>query len=305
MKVPEGWRVETVRGDSDLELSAAATESFLIGGIYIHNPSSDYVTIQTESTTVAYFRVGGTQGNHLAFPPSGDGEGNLLDMLYASGLHRGFPVAEGQTFLISGAAQAGAVQSVLYRRAKSGQYKSEQPNGAQAMDRDQVIYGRVSGGAGSGANVYGTSQVPAEWHDFPFGQNAPERRKIQLLALCLSDVGKTSSTQSNRQETTFLRYIEELSRLWDDGDDNIVVEGESSDSADQTDVAAGQNVLGNLTEKDRNMPLVLSKPRTYRGGEEVNVYISTELEAGSANFAEGDAEIAAVQRITRQGSRSR
>jgi hypothetical protein len=61
------FALKTVFGNTDLELKADPGESFLIKNIFISLPSSNFITLRTEKTTVGYFRVGGNLGSHLPF----------------------------------------------------------------------------------------------------------------------------------------------------------------------------------------------------------------------------------------------
>lgn len=59
--------VKQVIGNTDLELEAKSGESLLVKDILIYNPATNYLTVSIEKTTVGYFRIGGTLGNHLPF----------------------------------------------------------------------------------------------------------------------------------------------------------------------------------------------------------------------------------------------
>lgn len=300
MDFPSQPMVKTVEGNTDLALQADGEESFLVEGIFIHNSATNHVTVTTEDTTVGYWRVGGTQGNHLFFPPSDAQVPNLLTTLYRRGLHRGYPVEQGQKLLIEGAAQANAVQTVLYRKGEPGKYKKEQPNGSQAQDNDMMIYGQVSGGAADGFNLYDTNQGPTEWPGFPFDELSPRRKQVKVLALAVSDVGITDGTQSNDQATTYLRVVRERTRYYDDHGDNLPILGVYPDSTDGTNVGQGESLFSARSSADYDEPTILDEPLTFEGGENLDLWVGTTVDAGSANFSAGDAEIALLQRISRQ-----
>jgi len=61
----EPLMVKTVVGNSELTLEADPGEAFKVWDIQIYNPASNYLTIKIDKSTVGYFRVGGTLGNHL------------------------------------------------------------------------------------------------------------------------------------------------------------------------------------------------------------------------------------------------
>jgi len=59
---------KTVLGNTDLELTAEADESFLVKNILIDTPASAHITVKVSRKSVGYFRVSGELGSHLAMP---------------------------------------------------------------------------------------------------------------------------------------------------------------------------------------------------------------------------------------------
>lgn len=294
MRHPLSLHVEQVLGNDDLSLTADAGESFLVVGLRIHNPSADYVTVETAQTSVGYWRVGGTQGNHLYFPEDAHPLPNLMEYLYALGLFPGYPVGEGETFRLSGVAQADAVQQAIYLRGAANDYKPTDHNGSESPHLTMVSYGRPTSACGDGDNLFDDPQTPVQFPAFPWGAVAPQNRQVRLHGLCLSDVGKTSDSQGDQQQTEYLRLVQERKTLFDLDRNGLLCLGEASTTADQTDVAIGQNTLGNRTPEDQSEPLLFAEPLVYAPNEELNVYVHTSVESGSANFSLGDAEVGAI-----------
>lgn len=301
MEFPETFRVYHEVGDTDLALTAGPQESFLVIGVRVANPATDYVTLRCEQMTIGYFRVGGAQGNHLYFPSHSAHRRNLLGMMIDRGLHSGYPVAEGETLEITGAAQSGAVQEVLYVVGDAGTFRPDAVNGSRSKEFEFVNYGQPSSAPDDGANTYDAPQAPAEFPDFPFGATAPENRSVELLGMAMSDVGNTTSSQSNQQRTTFLQAIQERTVLWDEERDGLLCRGEVSTGADEKNVASGQNTLGNLSSVDLSRPFLFGTAPKFTGGDELQLSVITSVEAGSANLAAADVELALIERVTSGG----
>jgi len=301
MRVPSDVRIKTVTGATDLALAADAGESLLVLGIYVYNPASNYLTVKVDNTSVGYFRVGGTQGNHLFYPTDSDHRGNLLDLLRDLGLFSGIPIAEGQQLTFDGVAQSGAYQTVIYRKGAAGDYTSNMPNGSDSDKYLLLNYGRYSTTLVDGDNLYETAQTPVEFPGFPWGKTVPASKTIRIYGIAFSDVGKTSSSASNQHETQYLKLIKEREVLFDDDRNGLLCYGAASASTDGTYVAAGQSVLGNRSDADLSDPLIFDEPLVFGPNEELNVYVTTDVVAGSANLAAADAEVCLIQTVSPAG----
>lgn len=290
-------------GNTDLSLQAEAGDSLLITGVFIDTPSSNYVTIETGNTTVGYARVGGTQGSHLPFPTGADPDVNLLSYLMGAGVFTGYPVPEGETFRISGAAQANALQAVTFIRGDAGEYSPGDQNGPDSQSYMFLNYGRPAAAASGGDDLYEESQTPAQFPAFPFGDVAPQGKTVRIHGIGLSDVGITSSSQSNQQGTEYLRLIRERVVLFDSERNGLLLRGSVSTSADETNVGEGESVIGNYTKEDLREPLLFDEPLRFESGEELLPILNTVVDAGSANFSLGDAEICLIESISPEGRR--
>jgi len=296
MAIHSLYNLKTVVGNSDLTLQAESGKSLLVTGVYVANALSDYVTLITEKTNVGYFRVGGTLGNHLFFPMPDNQYLNLLDLMVNRGWIKGYPVGEGETFRIDGAAQSTARQAVVYVEADAGDFTPDQPNGSRAKDFVYLSYGRYSGTLQDGENHLETPQTPAEFPNFPFGVEVPSKKQIQVLAIAASDVGKTSDTAANKSVTEYLRLIRERETLFDEDRNGLILLG-SAPSSDGINVGTGSSVIGNGSYVDRRLPLIFPNPISFGAGEELDVYLTVDVDAGAANIAANEGEIAFVNSV--------
>ncbi len=290
MALREPLAVKQVVGNTLFELTADAGESLLVTGIYIDTPAASYVTLQVDKTTVGYYRVGGTQGNHLFFPDVTDIRGNLLDLLRARELFGGYPVPEGSTFRMTGVKQATSFQVVTYQVHDAGDMKADDLNGPQARQYQYAAYGRADSVLADGDEAIQLSQTPAEFPDFPYGEATPQGQRISVLALAMSDIGYATATAANIQNTSYLKLIKEREVLFDEDRNGLLLSG-TVRVADGTDVGTGVSVLGNRSDADLSNPLILPEPLVFNGGEELNIYVTSAVTAGSAILLALDCEL--------------
>ena len=297
MALKESFMVYTVEGDEDLQITAKSGESLLIKDVYVYNPAENYATLRVEKTTVGYFRVNGTLGNHLGFYPSDSTKKTILGYLAEKGIFKGFPVAEGETFTIDGVAQTGAIQTIVYEKYDAGDITSEMENGSKADSYIFINYGRPSS-VDDGDNLYDTTVCPAEFPDFPFGAVVPSGHDMILYGLLFSDIGKTSASASNKQITKYLKFIKDREVLFDEARKGITCIG-SAPASDGTTIGGGQSLVGNYSDVDRREPFMFPAERVYHAGDELNVYITTDVTAGSANLSTSEVELGMIFKVTK------
>ena len=297
MAVKEPFMIYTVEGNEDLQLEAKTGESLLVKDIFIYNPASDYATIRIEKTTVGYFRVGGTLGNHLSFTPADSDKKTILGYLREKGIFTGFPVAEGETFIIDDVAQSGAIQCVVYEKHDAGDLTSVMENGSKSDSYLFINYGRPSS-VNDGDNIFSGSQNPAEFPEFPFGAVVPSGHNMTLYGLLFSDMGKTTDSAGNKQITKYLKFIKDREVLFDEERKGISVIG-SAPTSDGTNIGTGQSVVGNYSDVDYREPFMFPEPKTFISGDELNVYITTDVLTGSANISTSEVELGMIFKVSK------
>jgi len=295
MAVKEPFMVYTVEGNEDLEITAKTGESLLIKDVFIYNPASNYATLRVEKTTVGYFRVGGTLGSHLGFSPSDSDKKTILGYLREKGIFTGIPVAEGETFSIDGVAQSGAIQCIVYEKHDAEDITSEMENGSKADSYLYINYGRPSA-VNDGDNLFTTTQNPAEFPDFPFGETVPSGHDMTLYGLLFSDIGKTSGTGANKQITRYLKFIKDREVLFDEQRQGIPCIG-SAPTSDGTNIGAGSSIVGNYSDVDYREPFMFPEPLVYHAGDELNIYINTDVTTGSANISTSEVELGMIFKV--------
>ena len=177
---------KTVEGNTDLEIEAKTGQGLVIKNIMIYDPTLDYITVSISKTTVGYFRVGGDLGSHLAFHVGAKiytsvydtighiNQKTLLSLLFNLGLFKGYPVASGESFLITGAKKTTSIQCIEYDIWDAADITPEMENGSKSTSFLYINYGHSGGNINEATDVLlDTTNNPAEFPDFPFGKIVP------------------------------------------------------------------------------------------------------------------------------------
>lgn len=370
MALKQSLAVKTVIGNSDLVLQADPGESFLVKDIRIFNPASNYITLQTEKTTVGFFRVGGTLGSHLPFTPgrtrpgiaahshlagifggsetgadqalfvsltdgagttiganvlgkSGEAENKnintdsvianlntnvptpgmktLLGWAISQGLMTGYPVGVGETFQITGAAQNGAIQMVIYEIYDEDDQKPEAPNGSHASEYTFVNYGNTGAAITSpGSYEYDTTLNPGEFPGFPFGKVVPAKTEVSIIGICGSDFAPQENTADDYQHTQFLKLIADRITLFDEDRNGLLFLAPAGANVGGRDrIGEGQSLIGNYSDVDVNLPFFLEEPLTFKAGDDLDIYLTTAGDGTYQDIDIADQEIALIMQVRR------
>jgi len=208
-------QVLTVVGNTNLSLTPRSGEAIRVKDIFIYNPSTSYLTVSISQTTVGYFRVSGTLGNHAPFPIADEENSSVIGLLRALGLMDGYPVAQGETLNFSGVAQANAIQCVIYDVYDAADIQNTMPDGSNASIRNYLIYGKYSGTLATGDNTLSVASNPSQFSAFPFGVLCPDGRKCTIKAIFASDVAKDTAAGTNQQKTNYLKLTKNEEFLFD------------------------------------------------------------------------------------------
>ncbi|RLF07880.1 MAG: hypothetical protein DRJ64_02170, partial [Thermoprotei archaeon] len=147
-----------------------------------------------------------------------------------------------------------------------------------------------------GDNLYTTTQNPAEFPDFPYGETVPSGHVISLIGIIGSDFGKTSDSASNKQITKYLKFVKGREVLFDEDRYGIPMFG-SAPSSDGSNIGEGYSLIGNYSDVDRREPFMFPTPLEFIAGEELNIYVTTDVTAGSANLSTDEVEIGLILRV--------
>lgn len=227
----------------------------------------------------------------------------LLNYLWDRQIFKGYPVAEGETFLITGAAQSGAVQVVIYEKYDAGDITNVMDNGSAALKYFFINYGRVSATiTTTGSQLYSVVQSPAEFPDFPYGKTVPAKTKITVHGILASDIADDRGA-ADTMNSEFIKLIKDRVTLFDDDKNGILMRGIIGVTGTAAVIGRGVSLIGNKSDVSIKPPLMFPSPIDFADGEELNVYITTT--AGASQSASGlavaDTEIGVISTVERAG----
>jgi hypothetical protein len=289
-------QVHTQTGDTNLSLTPRSGEALMVRDVKIYNPATNYVTLKISATVVGYFRVGGTLGNHLPFPLQDEENSGIIALLQSIGLMEPYPVAQGETFTIEGAKQAGAVQAVYYDTYDASDVRPDMPNGSKANRRVFISYGKPSSAPVDGLNTYDTMVNPAEFPSFPWETVVPQNRTITFNGVLFSDVGERTSSAASNQITEFTQFIHNQTFLFDMDLVGVPYIG-IVPSSDTFEVGTGSSRGGNFSDVDQRLPWMFDTPIVCRPGDELQIKVETSVGAGSAMLDAVDVEMGLITTV--------
>lgn len=301
-------QTKTVIGAADLQLRADPGESFLIKKIMIDSGAGTYVTLKIEKTTVGYFRVSATYGNHLSFPRFQDTAlvigaqhpKNLLELLWDLGIFKGYPVAEGETFILTGVAGAADMKTVIYDIMEAADIKPEQVNGSKAPEYLLVNYGDTGAAIAAAAeNLYDNPLNPVEFPAFPFGDDVPAKTQITIHGIAGAEAGVRNATPATAIYTEYLKLVKDREVLFDEDRNGQPFDFSTITGAAGTKRAGGRSLMGDFTHLDPRPPLFFDTPMLFDQGDELNIYVTTLEPVDGSAIATDYQTLAIIQTVKR------
>ncbi|MBA7524615.1 hypothetical protein ES705_16756 [subsurface metagenome] len=303
---------KTVIGNTDLELEAKTGQGLLIKNIMIFDATLDYITVSISKTTVGYFRVGGGLGSHLSFHlgrawhenirtvPGNINQTTLLSYLFKLGLFTGYPVASGEKFLITGAKKDESIQCIEYEIWEEADITPEMENGSKSTSFLYVNYGRSPTTINVETDVLlNTTNNPAEFPDFPFGNIVPSARNIELHGILASDVKPGSMDPNKWTNTKFLKFMQGKVFLFDDDRYGLLYLSPSgAPPMALADVGEGTAVGGNYSDIDLKYPFMFDPPLLFPQGQELTIYWQCEKTAAGVPISLELQEIGLILKMT-------
>jgi len=229
------------------------------------------------------------------------GKKTLLGLMIDWGLLTGYPVAVGETFKITGAKQAGAIQMVTYEIYEEEDMKPEMPNGSRALEYVFVNYGNTGAViAAPGSHVYDTTLNPGEFPDFPFGKVVSAKTEIDLIAVLASDFAPSENDVTDYAYTQYLKMIADRETLFDEDRNGLLLLGPTGINVGGRDrIGEGQSIIGNYSDVDFNFPFRFPEVLTYAAGDDLDVYLTTSGGGAYQDINIADHEIGLILQVRR------
>jgi len=225
----------------------------------------------------------------------------LLQYLAKLGIWRGFPVAEGETFQITGVARSNAKQVVVYEIHESGDITPDMENGSKSLTYMFLNYGNCGASINvDGDSLFNTSQSPAEFPAFPFGAVVPAKYQVEILGICASPFAPKENDDTDYIYTQFMKFIKDREVLFDEDRQGIIFDNRQLDLTGRTDsIAQGFSLIGNKSEYDLNDPFMFEPPLIFAPGDELGLYVTTVQGGSGQNITTSEHEVCLINRVTR------
>jgi len=223
----------------------------------------------------------------------------LLGDMNGRALLEGYPVAEGETFRLSGAKQDGAIQLVLYEIYEPDDINPEQANGSRSKNYVFIQYGNSGGNINTdGDTLFDTCKTPAEFPDFPFGAVVPARGMIDIIGVLASDFAPSENDGTDDIYTKYIKMIYERETLFDEDRNGLLHLGPSgANVGGRNRVGEGQSLFGNYSDVDMKSGLYFPEPLSFSAGDELLVYLTTAQNGSGQNIDIYEQEIGLIERI--------
>lgn len=225
----------------------------------------------------------------------------ILQYLAAKGIFTGYPVAEGETFKLSGAAQANAIQVVEYQIHEAEDQKSVMENGSKAAHYLFLQYGNTGADITAAAeSVYDTNITPAEFPNFPFGDVVPARTTFSIFGILASNALVVDTDTANYIYTQYLKLIHERETLFDEDQNGILHQGLAADLVKGlAAIGEGHGLFGSYSDVDTREPFFFPSPLVYGPGDELGVWLSTVIAGTGSTLTQAQQELALISKVLR------
>jgi len=296
--------MKTGVGVTTLELRADVGKSFLVKDIFVKSVPNGYLTVKIDRTTVGYFRVDDDKlGNLLHYPLHNSEKKTLLGFLMERELFGGYPVAEGQVFELSGLGENNLTATIVYDEYDAGDITPEMENGTESDTLVYVSFGRTGSVINTaGEHILDVSINPSEFSAFPFGADVPAKTEMDVLGLLASERGADDgTTASNYIRTTHYKLMRGREILFDPDRNGIIAQGQLVALGGAFEPENGYSVLGEYSDTAQRPPFLFPEGFTFASGEELLVYMVTEVASTPGQFELDEQEVGFILRMRKVG----
>jgi len=288
-------------------LKADTGESILVKDVWIGWSSADYYIISIDRDTVGFFRGEGKPAySHLYIPRFVNVDAatalksvkskTLLNLFVERGYFKGFPVAEGQKFVITPYPENKALGHVcvFYEKYDAGDIKKEDINGSEAKEYVYIAYGKISDEVKqAGEYVYDVMLNPEEFADFPFERECSAKMEIEVLGITGWEVISVADA-SNYTYTKYLKLFKGRKLLFDSEKKGIPVYKPYASGMSGEIVGGGFSLLGQYTIKDFRLPLLFNTPIKFTSGEELRIILEVGAEGSGSSITSDNLELGVI-----------
>ncbi|MBA7496288.1 hypothetical protein ES702_06887 [subsurface metagenome] len=266
----------------------------------IRNASNEYILAGMGAVAGGEI-AGNYRFNEAVQRVTGGRAETLLQYLDRKGLWKGFPVAEGETLLITGVARSNAKQVLVYEIYDAEDQTPDMENGSRSKVYTFLNYGNCGAAINvNGDSLYTTSQSPAEFPAFPFGAVVPAKHEIEIIGICASPIAPSENDDTDYIYTQFLKLVKDREVLFDEDRQGIIFDNRQHDLTARVDsIAQGFSLIGNKSEYDLGDPFMFNPPLKFVPGDELSIYVTTVQGGSGQNITQEEHEICLIERVTK------
>jgi len=283
------YRERWAAGAKELSITPPAGRAMIVEDVEVVAPSAGWAVLKSGLVSVGVFEIGPAARNHLQPAWDGGGHYSLLKAAREHGLFAGYPVVEGDAFVVSCDTTADYIR-VVYREVEAGDVTGDEPDAKAAKERFTVFYGTNEASIeDSEYHALTKSLMPSEFKGWPFELDVPPGYAITVHGLAFLEVEENSYTGSANTyiRTSRVRMKVNRETIWHPDEDGFLVLGDGA-AAGSANVAYGEgkNTLPYVGEKYTTRYFWLTTPRELKAGDELVTEVACTLDANAVLAAE-------------------
>jgi len=265
----------------DLTLTPPAGRALMVHDIEVATNTPGWAVIKSGLVTVGFFEIGPAVRNHLQPYWGGYGNVSLLKNAKNKGLFNGYPVSEGDPFVVSCSESVDYIR-VIYDENDAGDIKGTEQDGKSADERFCVFYGTNKNEIDASAYTpIDKSLMPSEYKAWPFELDVPPGYSIIVYGLAFLEVEENSYPGSQNAYIRSKRLRIKINReeLWHPNEDGFLVLGDGAvDDSKNYAYGLGKNVIPYVGQKYTGNLFWLPDPKELVAGDEVVTEVNYEVD---------------------------
>ncbi|MBA7586814.1 hypothetical protein ES708_28820 [subsurface metagenome] len=226
---------------------------------------------------------------------------NLMDWLLSKGVNMAIPVAEGQSFTIDRALDAGKI-IVIYDIYDANDILATIPNGSESKEYNFIQYMTASADLTTeGDHRLDVSLSPAEFPDFPCGKVVPARHTIDILGVAGTPYNASTSAIAYIK-TEYLKFTKDREILFDEDRDGIPFLAKikttmsTGHNAEMSLIGDCTSIITGLEKPSYGLPLMFDPPLHFVSGEELLVDLTCAV-LDSGTIAVANVRVAMIMNV--------
>jgi len=297
MALKEQYMEYSKEGVTSIELEAETGKSLLVKYFGIGNATAKWFDVFIEKTRIMRFGHNIAVGSHILYEKKEPKVSPLLKYLLTRGIFLGFPVAEGETFVLQTVDGTAFDGTIYYEIWDAGDKTPDMENGSKATTYLYLSYGGIGASSVAGENVLKKSYLPPEFPNFPYGVVVPAKTEIDVLGILATDVGSATAIAGQYAYTNRLKFIREREVLFDELKEGLMILGNYIDAGADDWYGEGYCDFGYYSWQNNKEPLILPTPLTFTAGEELIVLLNVKQSADA--LTEEQSIICLIEKVRR------